>query len=208
MLSAGIKLPETNKSGLVPMVDLPVAVDQTGASAGADIVGRDKITNYNLLPAKPTNKIDLLLEKLGKEIELNERARDTLDSLSRFHKKRAIDGVEGLEAKLKAGGREYEIYDALEKKELFSKMLERYSHYASAQEILACLLARVEYSFQSFIYPQVDGLSIVEVNELVDAKIIEPTIDDCGAGVLSMDHSVAMGMVYWLAEQCYVRWHK
>ncbi|RON95440.1 hypothetical protein BK672_10980 [Pseudomonas fluorescens] len=190
------------------MVNFPAVVNQKGASAGLDLVGRDKITNYTVLPAKAVTKIELLLEKLTKEIDSNERVRDTLDSLSRFHKKRTIDGIDGLEAKLKAGGREYETFDALEKKELFSKLLERYSHYASAQEILACLLARVEYNFQSFVYPQVDGLSIVEINELVDARIIEPTIIDCGVGVLSMDHSVAMGMVYWLAEQCYVRWHK
>ena len=190
------------------MVNFPAVVNQKGASAGVDVVAGDKVTNFNILPAKATGKIEVLLAKLTKEIESNERVRDTLDSLSRFHKKRTIDGVEGLEAKLKAGGRDYELFDALEKKELFSKLLERYSHYASAQEILACLLARVEYNFQSFIYPQIDGLSTLEVNELVDYRIIEPTINDCGVGVLSMDHSVAMGMVYWLAEQCYVRWHK
>ncbi|VVP56391.1 hypothetical protein PS880_05722 [Pseudomonas fluorescens] len=190
------------------MVNLPTVVNQKGASAGADMVAGDKITNLNILPATAAGKIEVLLAKLTKEIESNERVRDTLDSLSRFHKKRAVDGVEGLEAKLKKCGRDYEVFDAFEKKELFSKLLERYSHYASAQEILACLLARVEYGFQSFIYPQIDCLSTLEVNELVDYRIIEPTISDCGVGVLSMDHSVAMGMVYWLAEQCYVRWHK
>jgi hypothetical protein len=190
------------------MINFPARVDQKGAIAGVDVVAGDKITNVNIVNPKSNGKIELLLAKLTNEIDSNERVRDTLDSLSRFHKKRTIDGIEGLEAKLKAGGREYEIYDAFEKKELFSKLLERYSHYASAQEILACLLARVEYSFQSFIYPQIDGLSIVELNELVDFRIIDPTINDCGVGVLSMDHSVAMGMIYWLAEQCYVRWHK
>lgn len=190
------------------MVNFPAIVNQKGASAGVDIVGRDKVTNYNVLPTRAPTKIELLLEKLTKEIDSNEQVRDTLDSLSRFHKKRTVDGVEGLEAKLKAAGREYEIYDALEKKELFAKLMERYSHYASAQEILACLLARAEYNFQGFIYPQIDGLTIIEINKIVDDTIIVPTIDDCGAGALSMDHSVAMGMVYWLAEQCYVRWHK
>jgi len=190
------------------MANVPALVNQKGASAGADLVAGNKVNNFNILPPNPAGKIEVLIAKLTKEIEENERVRDTLDSLCRYQKKRAIDGVVGLEAKLKAGGREYELYDALEQKELFSKLLERYSHYASAQEILACLLARVEYNFQNFIYPQVDVLSAVEVNELVDRRIIEPTISDCGAGVLSMDHSVAMGMIYWLAEQCYVRWHK
>lgn len=190
------------------MSKLPLSVNQQGASADGDIVAGNKtVNNYNS-PRSAVGKIEALLERLSAEIEQNERARDVVDRLSRFQKQRAIDGIVGLEAKLKAGSREYELLDALEKKELFSKLLERYSHYASAQEILAHLLARVEYNFQSFIYPQIADLSIIQVNELVDQRIIEPTIHECGASVLAMDHSVAMGMIYWLAEQCYVRWHK
>lgn len=190
------------------MSNLPHSINQQGATAGGDIVAGNKtVNNYNL-PRPAMGKIEALLERLSAEIEKNERARDVVDRLSRFQKQKAVDGIVGLEAKLKAGSREYELLDALEKKELFSKLLERYSHYASAQEILAHLLARVEYNFQSFIYPQVSELSIVQVNELVDQRIVEPTIHECGASVLAMDHSVAMGMIYWLAEQCYVRWHK
>lgn len=191
------------------MINLPAVVNQKGAIAGHDIVARDKkVYNFSFPLPSTGGKVEVLLAQLSKEIEENSHARDTLDSLSRFHKKRTIDGVDGLEAKLKAGGRDYETLDALEKKEIFAKLLERYSHYSSAQEILAYLLARVEYNFQSFVYPQIDSLSVLEVNELVDRRIVEPTISDCGAGILAMDHSVAMGMIYWLAEQCYVRWHK
>ena len=77
------------------MVNFPAVVNQKGASAGVDVVAGDKVTNFNILPAKATGKIEVLLAKLTKEIESNERVRDTLDSLSRFHKKRTIDGVEG-----------------------------------------------------------------------------------------------------------------
>lgn len=184
-------------------------VDQSGATAGQDLVAGDKNTiHHHHAPRPALGKIDLLLEKLAAEIEHNTHARDVIDKLSRFQKQKVRDGISGLEAKLNAGGRDYEYYDALEKKELFAKLLERYSLYGSAQEILAHLLARAEYNFQQFVYPQVSELSIVQVNELVDEKIIEPTINECGASVFSMDHSVAMGMIYWLAEQCYVRWHK
>ena len=109
---------------------------------------------------------------------------------------------------MQVSGRAYEYLDAIEKKELFAKLLEKFSLYASAQEILAALLARAEYIFTHFIYPQVSSLSILEVNQLVDGKIIEPTIDECGASVFAIDHSVAMGMIYWLAEQCHIRWHQ
>ncbi|WP_368039360.1 MULTISPECIES: ABC-three component system protein [unclassified Tardiphaga] len=37
---------------------------------------------------------------------------------------------------------------------------------------------------------------------------MEPTVSECGASVFEIDHNTALGMVYWLAEQCFVRWHR
>ena len=44
-------------------------------------------------------------------------------------------------------------------------------------------------------------------NELVSAKIVKLLIDEVGDCILSMDAVVTMGLYYWLAEQCFVRWH-
>ena len=196
-------------SSLVPMGQHPTSIDQGKSKVGRDQVGSQIETqnNYYGPRANPTT-IDMLLEKLQKEIEHDQKIRDTIDKLQRFQKPRAHDGVVGLEQKLQVSGRAYEYLDAIEKKELFAKLLEKFSLYASAQEILAALLARAEYFFTHFVYPQVSSLSILEVNQLVDSKIIEPTIDECGASVFAIDHSVAMGMIYWLAEQCHIRWHQ
>jgi hypothetical protein len=149
-----------------------------------------------------------LLTKLQREIQENEKVRHTIDTLARFQEQRSLDGISGLEAKLQAGGRAGEYVAALEKKEMFVKLLERWSLYASAQEIFAYLLAQAEHQFNYVTYPQIHILAEVQINKLVDELILAPTIEQCGTGVFVLNHNVCMGMVYWLAEQCFVRWHK
>lgn len=134
--------------------------------------------------------------------------RHTIEALAHFQTQYAHDGIKGLEAKLKAGGRSDEYLSALEKKELFAKLMERWSLYASAQVIFAYLLGLAEHEYTFFILPQITKLSRVEINQLVNDRIVTPTVTECGSSVFAVNHSVAMGMVYWLAEQCFVRWHQ
>jgi vacuolar-type H+-ATPase subunit I/STV1 len=186
---------------------MTLPVSQQGASAHGDVVGRDKIEHYHPASASP-GVVQQLLEKLQAEIDKNEKVRHTVEALAHFQSRRSHDGIDGLEAKLKAGHRTDEYLSALEKKELFAKLLEKWSLYASAQEIFAFLLAKAEYEFNYFIYPQILELDQIGVNQLLNDRIIIPTIADCGSRVFVLNHSVAMGMVYWLAEQCFVRWHQ
>lgn len=179
-------------------------VEQKDITAAGDVVAGNKISMTLHRPGV----VEQLLEKLKHEIETNSNTRHTIEDLQRFHRPRARDGIAGLEAKLKAGNREEELYDAMEKKELFVKLLERWSLYSSAQEIFAYLLAKAEYEFTTFIHPEIENISQKSVDQMIKAKIVEPTIEECGATVFSMNHGTAMGMLYWLAEQCFVRWHK
>jgi vacuolar-type H+-ATPase subunit I/STV1 len=139
---------------------MTLPVSQQGASAHGDVVGRDKIEHYHPASASP-GVVQQLLEKLQAEIDKNEKVRHTVEALAHFQSRRSHDGIDGLEAKLKAGHRTDEYLSALEKKELFAKLLEKWSLYASAQEIFAFLLAKAEYEFNYFIYPQ-----IVELDQL------------------------------------------
>jgi hypothetical protein len=91
---------------------------------------------------------------------------------------------------------------------MFVKLLEKWSLYASAQEIFAYLLAKAEYEFNYLIYPKIAESNVVEINQLVQELIVVPTIQECGTSVFTLNHGVAMGMLYWLAEQCFVRWHQ
>ena len=131
-----------------------------------------------------------------------------VEGLQRFYSRRSVDGIEGLEAKLTAGSRSHELLDALEQKERFSKLLEKWSLYASAQQIFAYLLAKAEHEFRMVVLPQINILDEVCINRLVSERIIYPLVDEVGDGVFNVDPGIVMGMVYWLAEQCFVRWHR
>lgn len=183
-------------------------IDQRRASAQGDIVAGDKTEKHYHAPEQSAGIVEQLLKKLKVEIEENEEVKHTIEQLKHFYDKRSHDGIEGLEAKLEAGDRSDEYMIALEKKELFVKLLEEWSLYASAQEIFAYLLAKAEHEFTYFIHPEITKLEKVAVNQLVNDRIVDPLLQECGASVFSLNHSVMMGMLYWLAEQCFVRWHE
>ena len=131
-----------------------------------------------------------------------------VEGLQRFYSRKSVDGIDGLEAKLTAGGRSHELFDALEQKERFSKLLDKWSLYASAQQIFAYLLAKAEHEFRLIVLPQITLLDEVCINQLVSERIVYPLVDEVGDGVFNVDPGIVMGMIYWLAEQCFVRWHQ
>jgi hypothetical protein len=185
-----------------------VQVNQKGVSAHGDVVAGDKSETHYHAPPAPVGVVETLLQKLQAEVSTNKEVLHTIESLARYYNERSLDGVKGLKNKLDAADRSNEYVDALEKKEMFAKLLEKWALYASAQEIFAHFLAKAEHEFNYIIYPQIGELKPFEVNQLVTDKIVVPTIAECGATVFSINHSAAMGMIYWLAEQCYVRWHQ
>jgi hypothetical protein len=187
-------------------------VDQSKAKANQDIVAGDKLTagsivnNYGL--SKSPSLIQTLMEKLQSEIDGDVKSQQTVDTLLFYQKKKSHDGIYGLEAKLQKADRQSEIIDALEYKELFSKLLYRFSLYDSAQEIFAFLLARVDRRFRIHVEPMLDQLDDVQIDALIYEQIIEPIVSEVGDGVFTINDAVVAGMVYWMAEQCFVRWHK
>jgi hypothetical protein len=180
-------------------------VIQSGAKAGGDIVGGDKVTN--VIASKP-GVVEQLLHKLQHEIDNSIKVKTVAEELRRYYARRAHDGIEGLEAKLKHADREHELFTAMERKEEFAKTLEKWAHYATAQEIFVYLLARAEVEFTQIVLPQIGDVPAHVLNELVTTRIVNPIVEDCAPSVFKINHGAAMGMFYWLAEQCFVRWHK
>lgn len=184
-----------------------MTVNQTGASSAGDLVGRDKISHHHP-PPLPLSKIEKLKARLQQEVADGACSAELIEELKRFHKLVPADGVVGLEAKLEVAGRKSQVLLALEMKEQFAKLLEKWSLYGSAQEIFAHLLAMADVRYATQIFPLVGALPAVDIDELVDQKIIGPAIEEVGVDVFMLDHHTAMGMVYWLAEQCRIRWHE
>lgn len=171
------------------------------------IAGDQSVHHHYAANAKAT-VVEQLLSKLQKEMDENAQVRAIIDDLRYYYEHKSPDGIVGLEAKLEKGNRAHEVDQALEKKELFVKALEKWSMYASAQEIFVHLLARAEFEYTTHVLPQLDKASEIEINTAIATRIVEPIVADCGASVFKLHHGVAMGMLYWLAEQCFVRWHK
>jgi hypothetical protein len=192
------------------VADTKSVVDQSHAKARGDNVAGNKtsigVLNQTNRPVR-AGTLELLMEKLSDEMRDDKVTRDQIDTLQLYYKKRSHDGVDGLEAKLKHAGRDAEVLDAFEKKELFVKLLTRFSLYASAQEIFAYLLARAERRYKTTVLPMIGDLGVADIDNLISTAIVEPLVEEVGAGVFSVNDAIVLGMVYWLAEQCFVRWH-
>lgn len=181
---------------------------QKGASAGGDITGRDKIEHNHYYPSGGgAAKLEKLKARLQQEVDQKKHMGVMIDRLKSYQPIEPADGVKGLEAKLERAGRAPQKLSALRMKESFAKLLERWSLYGSAQEIFVHVLAFAELKFTNSVFPLVGELNQVQIDEIVEQKILTPIVEEIGVEVFSMDHMEAMGMIYWLAEQCRVRWH-
>lgn len=183
------------------------SMSQSGSTVGGNQVLGDFNQTIVNEAGRAAGVVEQLLARLQAELDNDVTCSDTIRKLQRYHGGTAKGGVVGLGAKLEAADRTGELEDALEQKEMFVKLLEEFSLYASAQEIFVYLLAQAERVFNSEILPLVGEVDPVEINRRTNRLILDPVVRECGATVFQMDHLTAMGMLYWLAEQCFVRWH-
>ena len=156
-----------------------------------------------------SSQIPGLLERLNKEISDGNACIDGfIDDLQMFQDRRSASGLVGLEAKLKAADRNDQVEGAQEKKELFAKLLAKMQHYPSAQKLFALFLARINDVFENHISPHASTLNRQDTDQIIEEKIITPTINDMGSGFehFTLNHAHIRGMIYWLADRCFVRW--
>lgn len=151
--------------------------------------------------------IRALMDRLADEIKNDVQVQNLIDTLQYFQIRISPDGIEGLENKLSHAGRSNEIPLAIRQKELFSQLLAKHSMFDSAQQIFAYLLAKIEIDYKCYVLPNVGKLEKFEIDQLINERLVVPCVHEVGAGVFSLNANVAMGMVYWLAEQCYIKWH-
>ena len=181
-------------------------VDQRSASPGGDAVGGDKIEHNNHYLQRRT-QIDGWLEKLAEELRGSVETRDFVDSLQYFFQLQPYDDIVGLEAKLDHAGRTAQKRSALRKKEAFSKLLEQWRSYPSAQEIIAYFLTKIEACFETEIVSLLASSPQEVIDVVIKAKLIDPVLAEMGSGPFMLNYLNVSGMIYWLAEQCYIRWH-
>lgn len=187
--------------------------NQSRAMVQGDQAGRDIIKNEFNLVHQGASQVTAWLRRL--EAQLQNENRDLnnsfVDSLSFFVDQR--DSVEvdvvGLKAKLEKCTFDIPYHSALLKKEEFAKLLLKYQEFSSAQELFAYFLSIIYDVFDEKICPVVKTISYAELQDIIDKQIIDKIFHEIGAGsdVLFINRNHVRGMIYWLADKCYVRWH-
>ncbi|MDA9918525.1 hypothetical protein N9D37_01370 [Erythrobacter sp.] len=188
------------------MLDNNDKVQQRDISAGRDNIGRDQ--NVTIHHSQRKNQIEGWLERLAREIDEKPEFRDFVDSLQYYLQKFQYDDVEGLENKLNHSGRGDQYRRALRKKEAFAKLLEEWRSFPAAQEIIAYFLAKIDGCFEAHIEPILETATRDDIDQIIANKLVDPVLEEMRTGPFMLNSMHVNGMVYWLAEQCYIRWHK
>ena len=188
----------------------PPIIDQTKSTVGRDQAGRDiRYETTNLLP-RPASQITRLLRKLAEQVENNETTHQFIEELQFYVDDRSSHAIVGLKDKLARVGRASEYDVALMKKEVFVKLLVRFEAFSSAQELFAYILSMIHDVFDYKIIPICDQLDHGAIEAIVDEHIVDRVFAEYaeGADVLTLNRNHVRGMIYWLADKCFVRWHK
>ena len=157
------------------------------------------------------SQITGLLKSLNQEVSDDKHCVEFVEELVMFINPRNMEEYEitGLQNKLNHVERGAEYNDAIMKKEIFAKLFKRLEHFQSAQRIFGHFLSRIHEVFDSEIMNQPHTLSRQQVENIVSEKIVQPILDDMGEGCdhFTINPTTIKGMIFWLADKCWVRWH-
>lgn len=181
------------------------------SQVGGDQAGNNitKITTYNQIHGVKPSQVNRLLKLLSDQISKDESMVGFVDDLQFFIDNRDGETVVGLKQKLEFCGRGAAFNDAKKKKELFAKLLLRFERFSSAQQLFAYIMATIHETFDTRITPLASSLSLQEIDAMIEAEIVDKIMAEVGEGSdhMTLNRTHIKGMIYWLADKCYVRWH-
>ena len=151
-----------------------------------------------------------LLRQIDEEIRSNKIYNGYIEELQLLISNRENSDLKGLKEKLHVVGRADEIEDAEFDLQVFEMILEKLTHYPSAQKLFFYFLSRVLTVFRNQIMPSSANLSREDVEKIINDCIVLPTLSEMdGAGGhehMVISHTHVRGMICWLAERCHIRW--
>lgn len=151
-----------------------------------------------------------LIRRMDEEMRSSTMYNGYIDELQLLVSNRENSEFKGLGEKLKAVGRGEEVEDAEFDLQIFEMVLDKLTHYPSAQKLFFYFLSRILNVFRSKIMPKTANLDRDEVESIIEEHIVKPTLAEMneagGYDHLIITHSHIRGMIYWLAERCHVRW--
>ena len=159
------------------------------------------------VPPGHVSPIAVWMERLAEEIRRDVRVQDFVATLQFYQEHHSHDGIDGLEDKLKHAGRTAHLRKAVRKQELFARLLDEFSMFDSAQQIFAYVLSKMDADFDAYVVPNLGKLTDGEIDVIINERLIMPATHEASVGAFCLNAAITGGMVYWLAEKCYVRWH-
>lgn len=175
--------------------------------SGPNISGNQYV--YNINRSKIAHaKLKELFVLFEKEERENIRIQGIMDDLERLTEP-ATSAVKGVEQKLTEGGRINIIDYALETKEVYNKLLTKYTFFESAQKINVYLLALVKSYYMKFVYPHIcNGTSDEMIDEIISEKIFHPILEALEGDTMGFTAEHIDGMIYFLTGNCHIKWTK
>lgn len=177
------------------------------------ITNVDQSTNFGpgsqqiVINSGPSSSLVALMERLADEIRRNEHVQNFVAELQLYYEHQSYDGIDGLENKLQHAGRASQISKAIRKKELFVRLLDDFSMFDSAQHVFVHVLSKMEADFDAYVLPHLGQMSDADIDVLINERLITPATHQGVVGAFTLNAAITAGMVYWLAEQCFIRWH-
>lgn len=158
------------------------------------------------------NQIVPLLQRLSSEInqEQKQNMELFLGDLYLYVQKRDQEDDDDLETKLRSANRTAEFTNAERSLEAFNMLLEEYQYFPSGQKLFGYFLGRIHDVFCFQILNRIASLNDADIDTIIQREIIDKTISDMGEGFehFVLTHKHVRGMIYYLADRCYVRWDK
>ncbi|WP_313058631.1 ABC-three component system protein [Agrobacterium cavarae] len=183
--------------------------NQSKSIVYGDQGGRDVIKHYHSHGG--SSQVSSWLKRLEAQIESENKDlhNQFVQSLQFFIDRRDEVDVVGLKDKIERSRFKIDYYSALKKKEEFAKLLLRFQEFSSAQELFAYFLSIIYDVFEEKICPYIETLDYIDIQKVIDGEIITKIFTEIGEGsdVVLINRNHVRGMIYWLADKCYVRWH-
>jgi hypothetical protein len=179
---------------------------QTGNIAGRDVVGGDSIVNTTAPRRTPITKLN---ERYLAETGEAEGLDAFVAKLQHYWDRATNDDIRRLSQKLSDSGRGDMLQTGEELKECATKIILRFQTSRTAQDILAWVLAELYGRFLLDVWPSIQADAPREVvDRLMSEKVIGTTLLDLEDNALDLSRPDLLGLVYFLAGNCYIRWDK
>jgi len=185
-----------------------MSVAQIGNKAGGDIVAGSKYETKNIYVNQPTS-LSRLYQILRNDEQASSHKSNIAEILQHFCSSTASPDIRGLEAKLKDGGREDLLSEALLWKQRASMLIMQWQTSPVTHDIITHILSKIHTEFTLHVKPAIEaGRPRDEVDQLISEKVLAPTDAMLGENDLQITYVDLLGMLFYLGGNCHIRWDK